>query len=150
VTINDPIEFISERYNNKLGVQWDEPVSLTFHSAFNKPGRHKQFLFLIGWFLKNRLRWNRFTKWIKTWKVLYKNCSFISDPLTNMTATGNSCFWLVDFLKKNRLRWNRVAKWIKTWKVITSTGHSILVILFPFYLFYHFVLKYLKLIRPII
>jgi hypothetical protein len=27
-------------------------------------------------------------------KVLYKDCSFCSDPLANMTATGNSCFWL--------------------------------------------------------
>jgi hypothetical protein len=26
------------------------------------------------------------------WKVLYKECSFGTDPLTNMAATGNSCF----------------------------------------------------------
>jgi hypothetical protein len=26
------------------------------------------------------------------WKVLYKDCSFSSDPLTNMAATDNSCF----------------------------------------------------------
>jgi hypothetical protein len=31
------------------------------------------------------------------WKVLYEDCSFSSDPLTNMAATCNSCFWLVDF-----------------------------------------------------
>jgi hypothetical protein len=36
VTINDPIEFISERNNNKLEAQWAEPVSLTFHSALRK------------------------------------------------------------------------------------------------------------------
>jgi hypothetical protein len=27
--------------------------------------------------------------------VLYKDCSFHPDPLTNMAAIGNSCFWLV-------------------------------------------------------
>jgi hypothetical protein len=26
------------------------------------------------------------------WKVLYKDCSFSSDPLTSMAAKGNSCF----------------------------------------------------------
>ena len=30
------------------------------------------------------------------WKVLYKKCSICPDPLTNMAATVNSCFWFAD------------------------------------------------------
>ena len=35
--------------------------------SVNKHGRHRRFLFLIGWFLKSLLFWNRLAKWIKTW-----------------------------------------------------------------------------------
>ena len=38
------------------------------------------------------------------WKVLYKDCSFCSDPLTNMAATGNSCFLLADLNKSSPLK----------------------------------------------
>ena len=38
------------------------------------------------------------------WKVLYKNCSFCPDPLTNMAAIGNSCFWLVYFKKSSPVK----------------------------------------------
>jgi hypothetical protein len=31
------------------------------------------------------------------WKVFYRDCSFRFESLTNMAATGNSCFRLVDF-----------------------------------------------------
>ena len=48
------------------------------------------------------------------WKVLYKVCSCCPDPLTNMAATGISCFWLADLEKSSPLKplgqmnWNLV------------------------------------------
>ena len=38
------------------------------------------------------------------WKVLYKFCSFCSNPLTNIAATGNSCFLLADLKKSSSLK----------------------------------------------
>jgi hypothetical protein len=35
------------------------------------------------------------------WKVLSKDCSFCYDLLTNMAATGNTCFSLVNFFKSS-------------------------------------------------
>ena len=38
------------------------------------------------------------------WKVLSIDCSVCPDPLTNMAAIGNSCFWLADFKKSSPLK----------------------------------------------
>jgi hypothetical protein len=71
---------------SKLEAQWAEPVSLTFHFALRKLNTEPS----IG---ANDMKLDK----KHLWKVLYRDCSFRFDPLTNMAATGNSWFRLVDF-----------------------------------------------------
>ena len=74
--------------------------------SINKHDRHRRFLFLIGWFLKSLIFWNAWPNESKLgqkhpWKVLYNDCSFSSNPLTNKVATGHSFFLIGWFLKKS-------------------------------------------------
>jgi hypothetical protein len=41
---------------------------------------------------------------LKKTKKSMEDCSFCPDPLTNMAATGDSCFWLADFLDSSSLK----------------------------------------------
>jgi hypothetical protein len=55
--------------------------------SFNKHGHHRQFLFLIGWFLKNLLLWNRFPKLTET----YQPTTIWSRPWQPLACIENTC-----------------------------------------------------------
>ena len=85
----------------------------------NKHGHHRQFLFLIGRFLKNLLLCNHFAKWNETWWEasmeghLYR--LLISSPSINKHGCHRQFFFQVGRFLKIFPHWNGLAKWTATW-----------------------------------
>jgi hypothetical protein len=104
-----PLKPLSQLNWNLVGSIYGRPSLLVSSQSINKHGHHRWLLFLIGRFKKF---FSSVTVWPNEpklgrkhlWKVLYKDWWFCPDPLTNMAATGDSCFWLADFKNSSPLK----------------------------------------------
>jgi hypothetical protein len=73
-------------------MDWDE-----MSNFYGGPSIDASYLLVSDWLISKKIfsltAWPNESKLGRKhpWKVLYKDCSFSSDPLTNMATTGHSC-----------------------------------------------------------
>jgi hypothetical protein len=72
--------------------------------SVNKHGLQRRFLSLNGRFSSENI-WPNEPKLSRNhlWAFHYQDCSFRADPLRNMAATDDSCFWLANFFNSSSL-----------------------------------------------
>jgi hypothetical protein len=84
-----PSNFRGEDFKKSANQKQELPVAAMFAQA----------ILVSDWFISKKIFSSEIARPNESklgrkhpWKILYQYCSFSSDPLTNMAATGHSCF----------------------------------------------------------
>jgi hypothetical protein len=96
---SSPLKPLGQMYQNLVGsIYGSSSLNITYFILIRYQIWPPQTILVSNWLISKKIfsvtAWPNESKFGRNhhWKVFYKDCSFISDPLTSKAATGISCF----------------------------------------------------------